>query len=265
MAKQGVSKEEVLIAINAIVAEGKKPTIARIRAIVGGSPNRLLGFLQEWRDSTPPVEQQAAELSPDLLQGIESLKSLIISDAVTVGAKIRSDVDDDLVLERRETENLSRLCSEWESKNNELDEGNLELAEENKRLSIISNKQQIDFDQLKIDHGVEIEGLKKALLQQRESAEGSRMEAAKIAVKLEAMADFEQQAIDLHGQVKDLVSSRAGLEKDLAVATSERDLSREQSQSLIADVSAHRSTASDLKNDVEEERKRGDEARLMVR
>lgn len=222
MAKQGVSKEEVLSAINTIVGEGQKPTIARIRQLIGGSPNRLLVFLQEWRDSKPLLEQSVAETSAALRQILEQLEKVVASDLEKAVGNAKSEVETDLLEERKETESLSQLCDDWENKNEDLEAKNTELNDENNKFFALNTKLTADLEQLKVEQKLEKNALEKLLSEQRDIAGNARTESAKMAVKLEDMPVFKQQIVNLQKQINDSLLINNDLEKQIAVLGSER-------------------------------------------
>ncbi|MBW2185890.1 MAG: DNA-binding protein [Deltaproteobacteria bacterium] len=222
MAKQGVSKEEVLSAINTIVGEGQKPTIARIRQLIGGSPNRLLVFLREWRDSKPLLEQSVAETSAALRQILEQLEKVVAYDLEKAVTNAKSEVETDLLEERKETESLSQLCDDWENKNEDLEAKNAELNDENNKFFALNAKLTADLEQLKVEQKLEKDALEKALSEQRDIAANARTESAKIAVKLEDIPALKQQIVDLQKLINDSLLLNNDLEKKVAVLGSER-------------------------------------------
>ncbi|MBK2124465.1 DNA-binding protein [Fangia hongkongensis] len=73
MARPGLSYDDIVNAINTLIASGNKPTINSIRETIGrGSPTTISKFFKQWKDAqegqpTPQVETQPqAELEIDI-------------------------------------------------------------------------------------------------------------------------------------------------------------------------------------------------------
>ena len=67
MARPGITYDEVIAAIDAILAAGEEPTIQRIREHLGtGSPNTIHRHLIAWRQSRPVEQRRAPELPAEL-------------------------------------------------------------------------------------------------------------------------------------------------------------------------------------------------------
>src|SRR5690554_6107206 len=67
MARIGITYEQVATAADALVGQGEKPSIQRIREQLGtGSPNTIHRHLKQWRATQVPAERQAARLPDEL-------------------------------------------------------------------------------------------------------------------------------------------------------------------------------------------------------
>ncbi|WP_119343736.1 DNA-binding protein [Facilibium subflavum] len=71
MARPGLSYEEVVKAIDKIMAQGEKPTINNVRETIGrGSPTTISKFLKQWKseaqDNNTPLEPKQTELAVDV-------------------------------------------------------------------------------------------------------------------------------------------------------------------------------------------------------
>lgn len=69
--KQAVSKEEIVEAITRITTEGRKPTMAGVRELIGGSYSTIGPILQEWKENTKTTTCAALELPPTLRDTLE--------------------------------------------------------------------------------------------------------------------------------------------------------------------------------------------------
>ena len=64
MARPGISYEQVATVADALVGQGEKPSIQRIRERLGtGSPNTIHRHLKTWRAAQAPTERRAIRSS----------------------------------------------------------------------------------------------------------------------------------------------------------------------------------------------------------
>ncbi|KJZ03183.1 mucin, partial [Halomonas sp. S2151] len=67
MARTGITYEQVATVADALVGQGEKPSIQRIREQLGtGSPNTIHRHLKAWRATQAPAERRAARLPDEL-------------------------------------------------------------------------------------------------------------------------------------------------------------------------------------------------------
>jgi len=65
MARPGITYEDVEKACNKIIADGGKPSINSVKAVLGsGSPNNISALLRKWREATQP-EKKSERTLPD--------------------------------------------------------------------------------------------------------------------------------------------------------------------------------------------------------
>lgn len=72
MGNTGITKKQVLEAIERIVATGDKPTAKGIREILGtGSLTTISKHLQFWKEKNPETKEDSDEIKLDALEGID--------------------------------------------------------------------------------------------------------------------------------------------------------------------------------------------------
>lgn len=90
MAREGISYEQVVVAIEELVGSAKQVTIKGIRDVLGtGSPNTIHRHLTEWRNSRPNGTVVCATL-PEVLTGV------IARELDRVAAQARAEIEDQL-------------------------------------------------------------------------------------------------------------------------------------------------------------------------
>lgn len=205
MARPGITNDEVVAAIDAILASGEEPTIQRIRDHLGtGSPNTIHRHLVTWRASRPVEQRKAPELPAEL-------QAALVKEIERQAAQARTDVERSLVEAQKEAVTLAKAGEELEELNGTLEEQNESLTAERERLSALADERHEELVELKA-----------ALERERKSAEEARIQVAQGRNKIEAL---DQQADELNGKLTtamaDLKSAQAAqvaAEKTSAVA-----------------------------------------------
>ena len=98
MARTGITYEQVATVADALVGQGEKPSIQRIREQLGtGSPNTIHRHLKAWRATQAPAERQAVklpdELASALAQEIERQASAARAEAEALELQVTGAVD----------------------------------------------------------------------------------------------------------------------------------------------------------------------------
>lgn len=205
MARPGITYDEVIAAIDAILASGEEPTIQRVRDHLGtGSPNTIHRHLTAWRQSRPVEQRKAPELPAEL-------QAALVKEIERQAAESRADVLKSLVEAQKEAATLSKTGEELEDMNADLQEHNESLTAERERLAALATERQEEVAALKVD-----------LDRERTAAEDARMQVAQGRYQIEA---FSQQVADLKADlaaamadIKSAQAAQVAAEKIAAVA-----------------------------------------------
>lgn len=205
MARPGITYDEVIAAIDAILAAGEEPTIQRIREHLGtGSPNTIHRHLVTWRASRPVEQRKAPELPAEL-------QAALVKEIERQAAEARTDVERSLVEAQKEAAILAKAGEELEELNGTLEEQNEALAAEKERQAALANERHDEIEELKAD-----------LDRERKAAEEARIQVAQGRNKIEAL---DQQADELRAKLTDAAAdakaaqaAQVAAEKAAAVA-----------------------------------------------
>jgi colicin import membrane protein len=236
MAREGITAAQVAQAADALVGEGKQPTIRGVRdRLGGGSPNTVHRHLTAWRETRPQPVATAPELPA-------SLTASIAAEIERATAKARAEIEGYLVQAQTEAADLAQAGEVLEAEREALTEQVAVLTRERDTLAGKAAQQAADLDaqaqriereqstaeaarvelataRLRIEGDAErraeqtqeIQRLRAALEAESKARVAGEQSAAVLAVKLEALRD----------QVEELRAGRARLE-------AERDQAREQ-------------------------------------
>lgn len=237
MAKTGITRDQVLSAIHNIVNEGQKPSIERIRKQIGGSPNTILFYLNEWRDTRPSIEEQISKLSPEFLKAIELFKNSFAKEIINAKIEARKDIDGELIEERKEVASISGLCEELETANSKLQEQQDSIIDECKKLTVQVEKQQLDINRLSNDVDKE-----------RNTAEIARIETVQALNKVEILENLKEELCEARSQQLHLTTEKSNIERELAVATAERDMTRGECVKGLQEIATLKQELESLRN-----------------
>ena len=181
MARPGITYDEVIAAIDALLASGEDPTIQRIREHLGTvSPNTIHRHLVTWRASRPVEQRKAPELPAEL-------QAALVKEIERQAAEARTDVERSLVSAQKEAATLAKAGEELEELNSTLEEQNEALAAEKERQAALANERHDEIEELKAD-----------LDRERKAAEEARIQVAQGRNKIEAL---DQQADELRAKL----------------------------------------------------------------
>ncbi|MBQ3301485.1 MAG: DNA-binding protein, partial [Eggerthellaceae bacterium] len=81
---RGVTQDQVTKAADALLARGERPTIEKVRAVLGiGSPNTLLRLLEVWwSELAGRLAAQARAELPDIPEAVQRAMMTLWSEAV---------------------------------------------------------------------------------------------------------------------------------------------------------------------------------------
>lgn len=197
MARTGITYEDVVAAIDSIVARGEEPTLDAIRleyggGIMKGSPNTVHKHKKAWKQSNPIAQRKAPELNAEL-------QSALVREIDRQASEARSLVERDLAACQKEAESLARSGEELEEANASLEDDNAELLAHNGRLQALSDERQ-----------EEIKTLNGKLDTERKSLEEAHIQVAQGRNKIESL---EEAASDLKDRIKSLSEDLKAAEK----------------------------------------------------
>jgi chromosome segregation ATPase len=189
MARDGITFEQVAAAADALVGQGKQPTIKAIREELGtGSPNTVHRHLTTWREARPQAVATASALPA-------SLTAAIAAEIERAAAQARAEIEARLVHAQAEAADLSGAGEALEAERDALVEQVAGLTTERDTLAGKAAQQAADI-------AAQVQQIER----EQAAAEAARLEAATARVKIEAQA--EQRA----EQAAELVQLRAALD-----------------------------------------------------
>jgi chromosome segregation ATPase len=198
MARPGITYDEVIAAIDALLASGEEPTIQRIREQLGtGSPNTIHRHLVTWRASRPVEQRKAPELPAEL-------QAALVKEIERQAAEARTDVERSLVEAQKEAATLAKAGEELEELNGTLEEQNEALAAEKERQAALANERHDEIEELKVN-----------LDRERKAAEEARIQVAQGRNKIEAL---DKQADELRAKLTDAVAEAKSAQAAQVVA-----------------------------------------------
>lgn len=168
MAREGISYEQVVAAIEELVGSGKQVTIKGIRDVLGtGSPNTIHRHLTEWRNSRPNGTVVCATL-PEALTGV------IARELDRVAAQARAEIEDQLSLAKIEALELATAGEALEVEIESLKATIAAITTERDAVSAIAAERQ-----------KEIFNFSELVKREQKDSESLRVELAKLHLKFD--------------------------------------------------------------------------------
>lgn len=214
-----VTHETVAQAAEALVAEGKRPSVrAVITALGGGSPNSVLLHLNRWKACLPPAPAQELRLDARVVR-------ILTEQLARETAAACGEMEQKLALSEENTlavaeagEKAERALAARVEENAAL---KTEAAELRGRLAQMSG---------------ELEAGRAALEAQREVAEGLRAEVARQQVRLESIPRLEGEVERLRAALDQERAARAAAEQAAAVTGARLEGAEAQAADLKARI-----------------------------
>ena len=259
-----VTPGSVTSAADAIVALGEKPTVDRIRAYLqGGSPNKILPLLREWKAANqqprtdtgaeqphiaapePVREIVTLETLPEVTGAIEALTHAILDVLSRVQSSERARADDkvqtlqeattrQIQAERaRATAIADEIQTAVTAQIVEAQQSETEMADLLERALEENEQLRAQLDQLRVEHEQTSGWLR------TETAKTTSQETSLRNIQVERdqlKADLEAS----RGRVRELTDDRTDLSKRLADVARERDKTQSEAQQVGADLAAAR-------------------------
>ena len=206
MAREGITAAQVAQAADALVGEGKQPTIRGVRdRLGGGSPNTVHRHLTAWRETRPQPVAAAPELPA-------SLTASIAAEIERATAKARAEIEGYLVQAQTEAADLAQAGEVLEVEREALTEQVAALTRERDTLAGKAAQQAADLD-----------AQAQRIEREQSAAESARVELATARLRIEG--DAERRA----EQTQEIQRLRAALE-----AESKARVAGEQSAAVLA-------------------------------
>jgi chromosome segregation ATPase len=246
MAHAKFTKETVFEAADKLVATSEKPTITRIRDIIGGgSPNDITAWMKEWRTQRQKLSDAQKVPAPG---SIRDQATLFLSEFVTsIWDTARTEADNKLKTERQA---LSDAQAELEQETSE----SLEMAENlnAENLGLKTKIQELEAAGTESDK--QIDALQSQIERDRKSIDDLFKEKDRLTKEQsEARADAKQantQAAKLSGELGELRRHSACIKSELEtlklqaeVFKRERDVAQTEKEASIRETNAIKSQA----------------------
>ena len=239
MARPGITREQVWQAADQLKGEGDDPTIEKIRARIGGSPNTVHKHFREWRQSQPQAQREAPQLPADL-------QAALVAEIDKQASAARAAAESEAIQAQEAADTLAEIGATLEEEAEKLRVQLEELENEKERAEAVASERKS-----------EIERVNSQLAREMEAAESARMETAESRFTLDALTD---QVAQLKTEVSDLTRAldEARAEQHLSAKTAAVAEANAQSQSQRADDL--KSQITELKQEVSDARQQAQEA-----
>lgn len=211
MARQGVSRDQVFAAADAIVGTGQNPTIKAVREKLGdtGSPNTIHRHLVSWREARPAAAAVVRELP-------QALAAAIAAEIERTASKVRGEMEIELVQEREAAAELSLSGERLEVELEEVSEQVLALTSERDTLAGKFDQQAADLT----------EALRR-IEREQQAAEAARVELATAKLRVESQAERQVEQATEIGRLRDELklaeAGRIAAEQKAAVLAAKLD------------------------------------------
>lgn len=221
--RMAITQEQVSEAADSLVATNERPTVARIRVVLGntGSPNTIVKFLHVWKQSAPVVQKE------ERLELSEQLTTSIAQEIQMRMASAKTNIERELVEAKQETAELVTACDQNDEERDVLASKNATLNDENNRHSALSE-----------ERAAEIKDLKEALKREQEAAQSAVVREARALNKNETLVENLKQMqtkIDARDmKVETLTEAKVEAEKQAAVLQMQAEqLERQMQQQVV--------------------------------
>jgi chromosome segregation ATPase len=217
MAREGITKEQVVAACETLQAQGKKPTIRSVREQLGdtGSPNTIHRYLTAWQNDQPITAAVAPALSAGVVNAIAAEMARAVDE-------VRGTLQAQLLDQQTAAGELAKAGEVLEAERDELQEQVAMLATE--RDTHAGRVAQLEsdvieagrvVDQVRAELGQRIE-------QEQQATEAARVELAKAQLRAEAnataVAEQRAEIERLRAELARETAARVQAEQAAAVA-----------------------------------------------
>lgn len=224
MARQGVSRDQVFAAADALVGDAQGPTIKAVREKLGdtGSPNTIHRHLVSWREARPAATAIVRELP-------QALAVAIAAEIERTASQVRGEMESELVQERAAAAELSLSGERLEVELEEVSEQVLALTTERDTLAGKFDQQAADLT----------EALRR-IEREQQAAEAARVELATAKLKVESQEERQVELATEMGRLRDALTlaeaGRIAAEKQAAVLVAKLDAVTERASRAEARI-----------------------------
>lgn len=239
MAKEGVTYEQVAAAADELVGEGAKPTNRAVRErLKGGSPNRVLIFLNQWKARTPQPAAPRRELPNVIVNRLQE-------ELARVAAEARAEIEAELV----EAQTVAAdLADAGEKVEGERDALIAQVAALTSERDVLAGKTA--------EQSAELERLAEELDQRQQTVENARIEVAQERLRTEGLRQqLEQQQPELarlRAELDREHQARIEAQREQASLAAGRDAALERAKELSAREQAAQRDVLELRTRINE-------------
>lgn len=230
MGRPGITYNDVVVAVETLMATNPKPTFFDVRNQLGdtGSFTTIKRHLREWEDSRPKVHPAPIEVPADVIQAMNRW-------ALQTSTALRSTAEESLSRAIKESDDLMRALEISETERADLEEQVLTLKTERDQEQGTAQARAAEIDRLTQD-----------IERERDLAGKAQVAAAEVQLRAESqtqhLADLKATVERLTEKVETETKARIEAERNAAVLTAERDAARkdvDQGIERIAGLEMH--------------------------
>jgi colicin import membrane protein len=240
-----ITYQDVVTAINTIIAAGETPSIPKIRNVLGdtGSPNTIHKHLNTWKATAAPAVQRKPPELPDDLQ------FALIHEIERQVAAARVDIDKELAQANSDLDLLSNTGEKLEEEIASVKAENTALHDEKQKLVALVGERKEEIERLTND-----------LKAERENAENARIKLAQELNKKEILestvVDLKAEVQALKGDIQALTTERNQQEKQSAVLQSKLESEVEKNAAAVSRSTALEMELKDARHEFDAELKK---------
>lgn len=233
MARPGITAEQVNQAADELKGRGENPTIDKIRALIGGSPNTVHRHLKAWKATQPQARREAPQLPADL-------QAALVAEIDKAASAARAEAEADALDAQATADELATAGERLEEEAELLRERVEELEADRDRAQAVAQERKTEIDRLA-----------EQVQREAQAAEAARLETATSRLKVEALTD---QVTTLKTELSAALTSRDDAKEAATQAAQTAAVSE-------AREAAATQAAADLKADLAELKKELSQAR----
>lgn len=246
MAHARFTKEAVFEAADQLLAEGEKPTITRIRDIIGGgSPNDITAWMKEWRTRQQKITDAQQIPAPG---NIKDQASVFLTEFVTtIWNTARTEANNKLKAERQalsdaqaalelETSDALEVAESLNIENAELKTQIASLEETDRENTKKTNEllQQLDLSKNAFDDLTkERDRLERELTASRSEAKEALANASQLTSEL---TELRRSDNELKSELEALKTQAESFKRECDIALAEKETAQKELESVKAEL-----------------------------